>query len=597
MKKLALSLCMLLMAIGSWAAKAYNEPAIVTQNDGTQLTVFVFGDEDHCWYTTGDGVLLAHIGNDYFVAAIDHEGRMTPTAQLAHDRSLRTTAEQQLVKAQEPYRKAFFSRLEQQRQTAEQRRIVIGTTSPAYFPHMGNPKALVILVQFSDLNFSVEDPMKSFNDYLNGTRPLANYGLREDRNYGSVREYFTDMSQGLFTPQFDVYGPVTLEKSWTYYGKDPSSDSPDYSSRIQELIREACAAIDGDVDFSAYDSNGDKCVDLVYIIYAGYAQSISGNSSDCIWPKSSTTSGGSYDGVNVSRYGLNNELNYYPGRQFSSGPDKRINGIGLFCHEFSHTMGLPDLYPTGNSTGKNYDNQTMEYWDVMDGGEYTDNGYTPTPYTPWEKEVMEWIEIDELIYSPQKISMEEGKTYRISSDENNEYLILQNLQNTSWASKLLGHGMLIYRIDYSDVKGNPRNTVNMSDSPNNTGGKPAITLLINYYRVYGSDESNKTDKKPYSQSEYVNSHYGDPYPGAEGVVEVSSIKMNSCTIEKPIYNIKEEDGIISFDYLKDFTPDGITTVTSGNTQADNMIYDLQGRKVISPGKGIFIRNHKKVVAQ
>lgn len=597
MKKLVLSLCLLLtVAISANAAKANSEPAVITQSDGTQLTVFGFGDEDVNWYTTSDGVVLVHIGYDYFVAKLDTEGNIKPSTQLAHEQAMRTVAEQQLIAAQEPCRKAFFNRIEKRLEAAQMQRIPIGSATPAYFPHKGSPKALVILVQFADLNFSVSDPLQSFGDYLNGETPLTNYGLREDRNYGGVRQYFTDMSEGLFTPQFDIAGPVTLPESWAYYGKNNGSS---VDVNLATLIQQACSAVDNDVDFSQYDSNGDGNVDLVYLIYAGYSESITGNSSDCIWPKSGTLNGGTYDGVRIQRYGVNNELNYYPGRQFSADPQIRINGIGLFCHEFSHTMGLPDLYPTNNS-GRTTDNQTMEYWDVMDGGEYTDNGYTPTPYTPWEKEVMGWIEIDELIDSPQKILMEEGKAYRISSDENNEYLILQNLQNTEWASKLLGHGMLIYRIDY------PKNVVNMGDSPNNTAGRPSVTLLpadgllINYYRMYGSNEANKTDDKPYSQTEYINSHYGDPFPGSQNVTELLSAKMNRCVIEKPLYNIKEENGVITFDYLKDFDSDGIEAVygyQDDNTPLQDITFDMQGRKTdgkLLP-KGIYIKNNKKII--
>lgn len=50
------------------------------------------------------------------------------------------------------------------------------------------------------------------------------------------------------------------------------------------------------------------------------------------------------DGKKVYRYGVNNELN---GRETSK--NKLINGIGLFCHEFSHTMGLPDIYATSGA--------------------------------------------------------------------------------------------------------------------------------------------------------------------------------------------------------------------------------------------------------
>lgn len=603
MKKLVSTLCLMLVACATWAAKAYPGPITVTQNDGTQLTVMAYGDEDYHWFTTADDVLLAHIGTDFFVARIEADGSLAATTQLAHEPALRSAAEHQLVLSQKPLRATFMAQAIQTKDARRQRRIGIGTASPSYFPHTGTPRAMVILVQYSDMSFSADDAYRSFNDYLNGKGALPNYGLREDRNFGSVCQFFSDMSNGLFQPEFDVFGPVTLSKSWNYYGAN-SGDS-DQSGRIAELMQEACTAIDDSVDFSQYDADGDKNVDLVYVIYAGYSESM-GASSDCIWPKSGTLSGGTYDGVSVKRYGLNNELNYTPDYKFQEPPYKRINGIGLFCHEFSHTMGLPDLYPTSNEARK-VDNQSMEYWDVMDGGEYTDRGYTPTPYTPWEKEVMEWITIPVLTDTAQ-VSLADGESYKIlpEDESSDEYVILYNSQSSDWQKGIskLGHGMLVFRVDYSTANGTPRTSVNLGDYPNNTAGKPGFSLipaddlLINYYRVYSSTES-KSDDKPYSENEYLTSHAGDPYPGSTGVTKLETMQLNRTTINKPLYNIAENDGTITFDFLKDYILAGIEGITT-HTSADDAVYDLQGRKVIghkSLNSGVYIRNGKKFVVK
>ena len=478
---------------------------------------------------------------------------------------------------------------------------------------------MVILVQYSDMSFSMEDAYRSFNDYLNGEGALPDYGLREDRNYGSVCQFFSDMSEGLFRPQFDVFGPVTLSKSWSYYGAN-SGDS-DQPGRIAELMKEACTAIDDSVDFSQYDADGDKNVDLVYVIYAGYSESM-GAPSDYIWPKSGTLAGGTYDGVNVKRYGVNNELNYTPDYKFQEAPYKRINGIGLFCHEFSHTMGLPDLYPT-TAEARKVDNQSMEYWDVMDGGEYTDRGYTPTPYTPWEKEVMEWTTIPVLTDTAQ-VSLADGEYYKILPEDasSNEYVILYNSQSSGWQKGIskLGHGMLVFRVDYSTSNGTPRTSVNLGDYPNNTAGKPgfslipADSLLMNYYRVYSSS-SPQSEDRPYSEREYQLSHAGDPYPGSSNVIRIDSMQLNRTVINKPLYNIAENDGTITFDFLKDYILAGIDGITTLR-RADDSVYDLQGRIIATSPldpqgrfrsvaekelrnlpKGIYIRNGKKFVVK
>ena len=597
MKKLTTLFIVLLASLSTWGVKVNPEPAIITQADGTQLTVIGYGDEDAHWFTTTDGVLLAHVGYNYYVASINADGLLMPTKQLAHEKSLRSEAEKQLVAAQD--RQLFIEKVAARRQAARQQRIGIGTMTPAYFPHTGSPKAMVILVQFADTTFSVTDPVVSFNEYLNNEGPLPDRGLRENRNTGSVRQYFADMSQGLYTPQFDVFGPVTTKKGWAYYGENPTAGSHDMGSRIQELVKEACAAIDDTVDFSQYDANNDGYVDLVYVIYAGYGENTSGNSSYCIWPKSGLLSGGTYDGKSVSRYGLHCELNYTPKKKLSEAPWKRINGIGLFCHEFSHTLGLPDMYPN-TKAAQSVDNQTMEYWDLMDGGEYTDNSYTPTPYTPWERQVMEWTDIEELSDTAQ-VTLNHDEFVRISSETNDEYVILQNIQNEGWYSKVLGgHGMLIYRVDYG------KSSVNLSDYPNSTARKPGMTLvpadglLINYYRVYAAD-SLKSDQKPYSMAEYQDSHYGDPFPGTSGVTELLSMKLNGCTLEKPLFNIKEENGVITFDYLKDSTLGIDLNAIENVGLTDRRIFTLDGRLVSTDGKqlpkGVYIQNHQKFVVK
>lgn len=59
-------------------------------------------------------------------------------------------------------------------------------------------------------------------------------------------------------------------------------------------------------------------------------------------------------------------------------------------------MGLPDIYPQAGSVAEQCINQNMDYWDIMDAGEYTYNGYRPTEYTAWERERLGWLKIDTL---------------------------------------------------------------------------------------------------------------------------------------------------------------------------------------------------------
>ena len=430
MKKILLSITFALMGIVSgFAAKAYPGIVTVTQSDGTELNVRIYGDEHFNWLTTEDGVLLVQEGNNYYIAETTSYGTLKATNYIAHNANQRVPAEIKAIKKQDLSR--FRSYAIQKASPAKA--MGTGNSGVKYFPHTGSPKALVILVEFSDTPFQSGEKAKNvFEHFLKGKAEDAlpdgyeaytgSYEKPYLRNKGSVSNYFYDMSKGTYTPQFDVVGPYKLNHTSLYYGEGKNDNT-------QALVSDACKAADGDVDFSEYDADGDGMVDLVYIIYAGYPASMSGNPND-IWPKSGPGDGsfGTYDGKKVCRFGVHAELNF--GRELNQKNGFLLSGIGLFCHEFSHTLGLPDLYPTVDAS--KVDNQNPEMWDLMDGGEYTFNGgYCPTPYSPWEMDAMGWATPVELSDEKQTVTLKSYGKERIAykiKGENNEYLLLQNIQ-------------------------------------------------------------------------------------------------------------------------------------------------------------------------
>lgn len=612
-----LSLLLITFSATCLAVKRYPGVTAVRQSDGTTLHVKGFGNHDFNYFTTTDGVLLYQEGTDFYIAAIGDDGMPHTTGVLAHEAGMRTAREQQLIKAQDT---ALFNDKMNANATAARMRREPLVPSPTLLPHTGAPRVPVVLVEFSDSTFTVDNPKAVFDKYLNGTE-LFNKETDPEMgmNYGSVKRYFTDMSFGLFTPQFDVYGPVRLGNPLKYYGGGGSS-----SENMNGLFSDACLAIDNAVDFSQYDSNGDGNIDLVYIIYAGYSESFTGNSSDCIYPKSGTlTTGTLLDGKRLCRYGVNNELNGTPADQAANG--LLINGIGLFCHEFSHCMGLPDMYPLPGSMAERCINQNLDYWDLMDAGEYTYNGYRPTEYTAWERERFGWLTIDTLDaacdVTLQPLS-KGGKAYRILNDNDEtgrEYYIVENVQKTGWNRSILGHGMLVYHVDYDDYAfsvGGCR--------VNNEAGHPRMTIIAAdgmFVPEYFKGETIKESTSPtereinaalvekyggtlITSTIYSAEQAGDPYPGTSGATSLTDESSPAATVytgnymSKPLTDIVEntDNGTVSFKF-RGGDDTGISDIRADDTAPH--IYSFDGKYIGTDRsnlkKGLYIIGKKKVI--
>ena len=617
-KKLLFGLLFAAMTAG--AVKMKPGINIIKQADGTTITVRAYGDEDLSYFLASDGTLLYQEGTNFYIAGVKADGTLYSTGVLAHEPSMRTIKEISAIKAQNA--KAFYNSMETQAKANKVRREPM-TPDNSLLPSLGKHKIPVILVEFSDVEFSVENPKATFDKYLNG-KELFNKETDPEmgQNYAGVAKYFKDMSFGKFEPEFEVYGPVNLGKPLATYGAGYSSQE-----NMGLLLTDACTAVDDEVDFTQYDSNDDGNIDLIYIIYAGFSQSIAGNSTDCIHPKSGYLSlAKSFDGMDVKRYGVNNELNGTPADQ-ANGPI--INGIGLFCHEFSHCMGLPDLYPKSGSIAEACINQNMDYWSLMDAGEYTANGYRPTAYTAWERERLGWMEIGTLT-GPSNVKLksldEGGAAFRIYNDKDetgHEYYIVENVQNNGWNKNLFGNGLMVTHIDYlssqfslggckvNNTEGHPRMHVMAADGmfvPEYFLGSTIEDSYITFLKEHNADLVAKYGGQVFSIEDYKAEAAGDLFPGTSNATSLTDDSQpmkawtyNGETMGKPITDITNdtEKGIVSFKFMGGGEPvDGINEVTVNKT-TDSRVYSISGtymgNDINSLPKGIYIRNGKKVI--
>ena len=591
----------MLCSLTTWAAKAESIPVQVRQADGSVITVILRGDEHINWYTTLDGVLLVQgVDNNYYIGKVEKSGNLIATQQLAHEALTRSQAERNLIAKQDKEKFfAYVNKIAEESENAYNNSpltrgpiVDSGYNRVPYFPHTGSPKALVILAEFQDTTFTIQDTKNVFTNYLTNEGHFTDSRYGQNQNYKGVRGYFKDCSYGKFTPEFKVVGPVKLPKEQTYYGEGDDN--------IEALMEDACSAIDNIVNFADYDANNDGMVDLVYVIYAGHSANYGGNKVTDIWPKSGTVNTtNTYDGKRIHRYGVSNEL---AGKENKKKEKENINGIGLFCHEFSHTLGLPDIYAI-DKKAKNQDDQGMEFWDLMDGGTEVRNGRVPASYLAWEREVMGWMKIDELKDSCDIKNLKSidngGKAYKIvNPNDSNEYIVLQSIQKgpwyQGWRDGTYAKGLLAYRISYLF------NKVNVFDFPNNVKGKPRVIPIPADGTILAAANAGG------SITTYTQQLNGDLYP-YNRIDYISGFKMfDNSILAKSIINIKENDGgnsnsnYVSFGYRNGIVTTGIQSLSIvERTTSDNRIYTLDGRYVGTDASilphGIYIQNNKKFV--
>ena len=601
LKQLSLIVCLMLCSLTTWAAKAESIPVQVRQADGSVITVILRGDEHINWYTTLDGVLLVQgADNNYYIGKVEKSGNLIATKQLAHEALIRSQVERNLIAKQDKEKFfAYVNKIAEESENAYNNSPLTrgpildsGYGGVPYFPHTGSPKALVILAEFQDTTFTIQDTKEIFTNYLTNEGHFSDTRYGQNQNYKGVLGYFKDCSYGKFTPEFNVVGPVKLPKEQTYYGEGDDN--------IEALMEDACSAVDSIVNFADYDANNDGMVDLVYVIYAGHSANYRGNKVSNIWPKSGTIIiSNQFDGKSIRRYGVSNELN---GSDQTSKNNKKINGIGLFCHEFSHTLGLPDIYAY-RTPAENQDDQGMEFWDLMDGGTEVRGGRVPASYLAWEREVMGWMKIDELKESCNIKNLKSidngGKAYKIvNPNASNEYIVLQSIQKgpwyQGWGDGTYGKGLLAYRVSY------PFNKVNVFDFPNNEKGKPRVIPIPADGKILAAANAGGSITK------FTQQLNGDLYP-YNRIDYISGFKMfDGSILAKSIINIKENDGgnsnnnYVSFEFKNRIVTTGIQSPSIiERSISDNRIYTLDGRYVGTDASilphGIYIQNNKKFV--
>lgn len=514
MKKNILTFLLLFVSLAMLAAPAKRgQWRTITLEDGTSVRAELCGDEHVSFYQAGDGRLFQPVfGQKHFRQvereAIAEQAKMSREAAIAMQETATTQSRPGMKK------------------------VALGGN---HIPYIGSKKCLCILVEFKDVPFTQDDALtkEHFSNIVN----KVGYKNEKLGYVGSVRDYFRSQSEGMFDIEFDVVGPFKLNYNQAYYGAHGMGGENDV--RAGAMIKEAVAQADGYVNFADYDWDGDGNVEPIYVVYSGMGEA-DGGGENTIWPHKSSISRERHDGVYVRDYACGAELN---GRG-------RLGGVGTMCHEYSHCLGLPDMYDTAYSGIYG-----TSAWDLMNDGCYNGDGYIPAGYNAYERWYAGWITPEELTEDSEIIDMKPltrgGQSYIIRNDNRNykdEYYLLENRAQESWDAALPGAGLMVYHVNfnstawaynmvntiYPGVTNEPRFQVVPAD------GSFGISNIGKDAFPSGGNNSLMDNTDP--STELFN-------PNAKG----------SYYLGKPIRDIKlNEDGTIEFMfYGQNFEPEGM----------------------------------------
>ena len=515
-----LSLCASGGGTAVFASPAYPGWINFRHPDGSVVKIKLIGDEYSHYAMSEDGYSLLYDADGYWTyARQDGAGNMVASHVKAVDVAGRSAETKALLKTLPKALGYGPSQLQAVRdarlaRATGARRALARTASRASVT--GDKKILVILVDFPDLPFS-----KTNADFR---RLMNEEGYGDDGARGSVADYYREASHGQLRLMAQVAGPYRASHPYAYYGR-----GQDYQTK--ELVKEAVAAADGEVDFAEYDEDKDGVADNVHIIFAGHGEE-AGAGEDHIWSHRSWTTVATADGVSIGGYSCSPEL------RGSSGP--YITHIGVICHELGHAFGCWDFYDTDYGSGGLF--QGTGQWDVMGSGNWNANGAAPAHFNPYVACYDFGWAVPETLETPSECSLlkNENKVYRIDTRDGNEYFLLENRQQEGFDASLPGHGLMIYRVHCGE-DGEPVHS--LSNSINTQAPQ-------NMYPVCAGSAYAMPGRPAYTYGE-INSPQC-PFPGTSGNTDFSDESTPSsksfsgiCT-EKPVTDITENNGNISF---------------------------------------------------
>jgi M6 family metalloprotease-like protein len=213
----------------------------------------------------------------------------------------------------------------------------------------------------------------------------------------TMKQFYTEISYGDLTVNGTVYGWTLLPNTRAYYAGPTTCDGLCASAHIPDLINSTITANDGAINFGQYDNDGPDGIpnsgdDDGYVDFVSFVQPQSG--AECgfaghIWSHRFSLSGwGAAPHVtNDARTGGGNIIiDDYTIQPVINCDNVTLIDIGVFCHEFGHAFGLPDLYDTNGGA------EGCGWWDLMSAGNWN-LPTNPAHMGAWSKNFLGWSNV------------------------------------------------------------------------------------------------------------------------------------------------------------------------------------------------------------
>ena len=488
----------LLMQVMPVAAMPANpQPYPFAQPDGSVITLHVRGDEWFHWYETVDGrpVALDPVSSYWVYLQPGAPGTIILTTE-------RVGLDQPTAAAWQP------------RPTQEQlnmAHVSASVFSPSTNSNASSKNVLGVGTAFVPLVFA--DFSDTNHVITSGT--ISNQLFNIAPGARSMAAFYNEVSYGKFTVAAGPSGVqdwVKVGHTAAYYAPNlTSSGNANTGTAVAQFVHDAVvAAIAAGYKFAPYDQAGTGKVPVVDVVHAGRGQE-DGGGPNAIWSNRSSFSGNGLapiiadGGVVIDDYVVEPELQL-------AGTTNAPSTIGVFCHEFGHAMGLPDLYDT------DYTSYGVGNWSVMGYGVYnliSRSGDCPAHFDAWCKMKLGWVSPINYTLNYQNVQFPYAASNafaaRLWKDglASQEYYLVENRFKAGFDAGLPSSGLLIWHIDDSKGVKNDNSDNRKEWFPITAGALPPNTNSGNLHVALV-----QADNLWQIESKQNQGDTGDPFPGS-----------------------------------------------------------------------------------